>query len=336
MLPKPVAFAEFLRRFHQDGTKIGATQHSVLFRQNKSCVRCFEPSERRGAPLFISMPLINSWAVFDLLPHRSVVAGLVEQGIPVYLLDWGAPGPEDAEVDVEDLLALLHRAVDRSRRHARERWDVDVLDGLGYCVGGTFLAAYCALEPDTFQKVALLASPIDFAHAGRLSRWADPETFPVDALVDNYGNFPAELMATSFAWLAPMGQARKWKALWERFEESSFKEVWAALETWNGEHVDFWGEAYRSYIRSCYFDNALMREGWSIGGRVADLRNATAPLQVFAASHDHICPTDAAFAVEDVWGGTVQCTELEGGHVGICLSTRLVDALATWSLGADA
>ncbi|MCB9675458.1 MAG: alpha/beta fold hydrolase [Alphaproteobacteria bacterium] len=337
MLDKMMEFSEFVTKFHFDGHPIGTAPHEVIFRQNKSCVRYFEPVERKAQPLFVSMPLINKWAVFDLLPNKSVVKALVDAGIPVYLLDWGTPKDEDAAVGMEELCdSVLHRALDRSRRHARQRWDTDVFDALGYCVGGTVLAAYCGLYPDSFRRVALLAAPIDFRHAGRLGTWADPETFPVDRIIDNFGNFPAELMGTSFVWLKPSTTPAKWKGLWERFEDPKFRETWSAVEAWNSDNIDFWGEAYRSYIKNCYFANSFFADGWPIGARKADLRKVQSPLHVFAADHDHICPPDAAFGAKDVWGGAVECTLLKGGHVGICLSSRLTDALTKWALAPEA
>lgn len=332
MVDKLLDFSKFVFDFQFDGHPIGTAPHEVIFRQNKSALRYFEPAERTSEPLFISMPLINKWGVFDLLPEKSVVRALVAAGIPVYLLDWGTPQDEDAEVGMEELLdGVLNRAIGRARRHAAQRWGTSTLDALGYCVGGTFLAAYCGLHPDAFRKVALLAAPIDFRHAGRLGVWADPKSFPVDAIIDNHGNFPGSLMGQSFTWLKPDTTAAKWRGLWDRFEQPGFKDTWAALESWNGDNIDFWGEAYRSYIKSCYFENSYFHGGWPVGGRRADLGRVQAPLTVFAADRDHICPTAAAFGARDVWGGPVTCVELKGGHVGICLSKKLTDALIAWS-----
>jgi polyhydroxyalkanoate synthase len=331
---KMMELGQFVAKFKADGYAIGTAPHDVIFRQNKSCVRYFEPEERTAEPLFICMPLINKWGVFDLLPERSVVRGLLKAGIPVYLLDWGEPKPEDAAVGMEELLdGILRRAVDRSRRHAKARWETETLDALGYCVGGIVLAAFTALYRDAFRKVALLAAPMDFRHAGRLGVWADPESFPVDQIIDNWGNFPAELMGTSFVWLKPSTNTAKWKGLWDRWDQEGFRETWQAVEAWNGDNVDFWGEAYRSYIKNCYFDNCFFADGWPIGGRLADVRKVEVPLHIFAASRDHICPPAAAFGIKDIWGGPVECTELKGGHVGICLSSRLPKAIAAWSKG---
>lgn len=318
--------ARFLAGDPLASARSGMTPHAIVHRDGPACVRYFAPAEARHAPVFVSMPLINTWTVFDLLPGRSVVQALVEAGIPVYLLDWGRRGPEARQTTVADLVeGTLRRSVDRARRHAGRR-----LQGIGYCVGGTFLAAYCALHPDAFERVAFVATPIDFHASGRLHQWADPERFPVDAIIDGWGNFPADLLKTSFDWLRPSNMTRKYKSLVDRIDAPGFQEVWAALEKWNGDPVDFPGEAYREYVKRCYFDNALVRGGWHLAGRPVELGAVKVPALSLGASADHIVPPPAAHALAEVWGGEVRTETLDGGHVGICIGRSLPRALVSW------
>ena len=324
-----------------DTARSGRTPHRVVFRQNKSAVRYFPaPGGARHAPLFVSMPLINTWTVFDLLPGQSVVEALTLAGVPVYLLDWGRPGPEDRDQSLGDIIdGVLVRSMRRATRHARDAGTLApraALDALGYCVGGTFLSVALARNPRLARRLALLAAPIDFHRSERLSTWADPETFPLDALVDGLGNFPAALMRGSFALLKPTSQVGKHKALWDRWERPGFPQTWAALERWSGDNVDFPGEAYREYVRRCYFDNALMAGGWVLDGRPVDLSQGTAPALAIAASGDHIAPPAAAFGLERAWGGPVQTRTLRGGHVGVCVQKTdrpdgLASALLDWA-----
>lgn len=336
MLQRAIEVGGLLRRFHADGFPVGRTPHSIIHRQHTASLRWFAPEEVRHTPIFVSMPLINTWTVFDLMPGRSIIEKLLAAGIPVYLLDWGKPGPEDASVDVTDLIAgTLNRAFDRARRHAASQYGAERIDALGYCVGGTFLTAWVGLNPDAVRRLALLAAPIDFHRSGRLSTWADPDSFPLDAIVDGLGNFPPELMRSSFAWLKPETNTAKMRALWDRFEEPGFTDTWQALEAWNSASIPFWGEAYRGYVRNCYFENRLMKGGWSIGGRTVDLSRCTIPALVIAADGDHICPPEAAFGLADVWGGPVEKVLLRGGHVGVCLGGSLPRALIAWAEQGD-
>ncbi|MFT5685289.1 MAG: polyhydroxyalkanoate synthase [Myxococcota bacterium] len=315
--------------------QIGCTPHAILHRQHETALRYFAPrGEVRRKPIFISMPLINTWSIFDLMPGRSVIEALIEAGAPVYVMDWGHPGPEAASRPLSKVIDdMMVRAIKRATRHARQQGFLTAStlpDAIGYCVGGSFLSVTLARHRGLIGRVVFLAAPIDFHASGRLSLWADPETFPLDDIVDNLGNFPRALMATSFAWLRPAGQVSKWKTLWERGEDEGFTALWAAMEKWSSDGVDFPGECYREYVRQCYFNNALITGGWMLNGTPVDLSAATIPALVIAASTDHICPPEAAFGLAKSWGGPVETTTLRGGHVGICLSSRLPSTLLGW------
>ncbi len=339
LLRRNMATVEFLAQDPVASARSGETPHAVLHRQNKLALRHFAPTSPRRAPVFISMPLINTWTIFDLLPGRSVIEALVQAGVPVYLVDWGRPGDEDEDRDLAYYVAeLLGRALQRSVRHARDHYGAEHVDAIGYCVGGTFLSMHLARHtPPAVRRLALLATPIDFHASGRLAVWARPETFPLDTLIDSVGNYPADLMRASFSWLKPSGQTGKWFSLWERSEDPAFRELWAHLEKWAGDNVDFPGEAYRAYVRGCYFDNALIRRdsfatggGWVLNGSPVDLSRCSIPALVLAAGSDHICPEAAANGLAAAWGGPVTTETLQGGHVGVCVGKRLPARLLAW------
>ena len=303
-LSRSARMAAFLATDPARSVRTGQSPHEVVARVGKARVRYFAPEQVEHAPVFVCMPLINTWSIFDLLPERSVVRELVAHGTPVYLLDWGRPGPEDRYVSLLDLIeGVLHRSLERARRHATAHHGTAQLDAIGYCVGGTFLAVYLSRHPTAVQRVAFVATPIDFKASGRLALWASEETFPLDALIDGVGNFPRRLMQTSFQWLKLEGQTGKWRSLHQRFDKPGFKELWAALEQWSADGVDFPGEAYREYVRRCYFDNALMTGSWRLGNTAVDLSRVEADALVLAAAGDHIVPPPSAHALRRVWGG---------------------------------
>ncbi len=326
---RTLATARFLAEDPVHHAPTGATPHEVIFRQNKAQLRYFRPAEVRRAPVFVCMPLINTWTIWDLLPDRSVLRALTDAGAPVYLLDWGRPGPEDATCSLADAVdGLLPRCFDRLRRHARAQGNAEDCDAIGYCVGGTLLAMHLARHASA-RRAAFVATPIDFDAGGRLATWADPHHFPLDAACDA-GNIPAEQLRSAFQWLKPMAQSRKWVALWERIDDPHYPALWAALERWSDDSVPFPAEMYREYVRACYFENRLMRGGWRCGGRPVDLGAARIPAVAIAASDDHIVPVSAAHALARVWGGATRTVTLRGGHVGICVGQALPDALVAW------
>ncbi len=344
-LDRTTQLAVFLAERHTGAFRVstGGSPHAVLHRDNKARLLYFSPRGEPRAPgsapprpVFISMPLINTWTIFDLLPGRSVVERLVGAGHPVYLVDWGRPGPEDKDTPLARYVdTTLGRMADRALRHVAAQAPagtdaVDQLDAIGYCVGGTFLTMHVARHRERFRRLCTLATPIDFHASGRLSAWSNAAHFPLDALVDGLGNYPKEMMRESFKMLRPTGDAAKWQGLWSRIEDPGFRMLWAALEEWNGDGVDFPGEAYREYVRRCYFDNALIAGGWTMDGAPVDLRAGSVPVHVIAASADHIVPPPAAFGLASVWGAPVTTQTIRGGHVGVCVGSELPDALLAW------
>lgn len=335
MLQRTIDTAAFLAKDPVRTLRTGLTPHEVVFHQGPASLRHFpvpDGTEVRFPPLFVSMPLINTWTIWDLLPGKSVVETLTRAGQPVYLVDWGRPGPEDAHRPLAWYLDnLLARLLDRAERHARATYGAEKLDAAGYCVGGTFLSVFIARNPDRFRQAVFVCTPIDFHKSGRLVTWANPETFPLDALVAGPRNFPAWRMQDSFAWLRVSGTTRKWMSLWERIDQPEFPEVWAAFEQWNNDGVDFPGSAYREYVRQCYFENALMNGGWTLGTRPVDLSAAKIPALVLAADADHIAPPEACNGLAEAWGGPVTLQSLRGGHVAVSVSPKLPEAMLAWS-----
>jgi polyhydroxyalkanoate synthase len=333
LIDRTATTARYLSQRPAEHLRIGVTPHQVVFRQNKATLRYFpstHPQGQQHTPIFVSMPLINKWEVWDLLPGRSVMEDLTAAGVPVYLLDWGTPGPEDQAVTLGKLVDdLLVRMFDRARRHAGQ-----ALDAVGYCVGGTFLAVHLSRH-ESARRAAFVCTPIDFHASGRLAVWAQPSCFPVDAAIDGFGNYPGRVIREAFSWLRPEGQTRKWVGLWEKIEDPEFRDLWAALEKWNTDAVDFPGEAYREYVKRCYFENTLLKHVgdpgvWMLDGKPVDLQNAKIEAHSIAADRDHIVPPAAAHALAETWGGAVTTKTVKGGHVAIAANGVISKSLLEW------
>ncbi|MEO0326401.1 MAG: class III poly(R)-hydroxyalkanoic acid synthase subunit PhaC, partial [Myxococcota bacterium] len=96
---------------------VGQTPHDVAYAENKWRLLHFRGPEapRERTPIVMVPSLINRWYVLDLMPGRSFVEYLVDEGHDVYVIDWGTPGPEDRYVRFEDIVL---RSIGRALRHA--------------------------------------------------------------------------------------------------------------------------------------------------------------------------------------------------------------------------
>ncbi len=283
-----------------------------------------------GAPLLVVPSLINRWYVMDLRPGASLVEALVGAGIDVWLLDWGAPEPEDRYLDWEAILTRLGRA---SRRVLRETGAAKHAL-LGYCMGGTLTAIHAALHPDTLSALVTLAAPIDFAKGGMLRTMVDPRWFDAGAIADA-GNVAPSQMQAGFTALRPTLDAAKLVSMPELATDPKAREAFLALEAWASDNIAFPAAAYRRYIGEMYQGNQLVTGGHRVAGCEVSLRAITCPLLAITASRDQICPAPAATALLELVGSTDKSVlEVQGGHVGAVVGSRaardMYPALARW------
>src|SRR5205807_2240067 len=96
-----------------DDVVIGATPREVVWTHRGVTLYRYRSSERRYAvPLLLVFALINRPDIFDLRPGGSLVEFLLEEGFDVFLVDWGVPDEEDAEMGFEEYVCdELHWAV---------------------------------------------------------------------------------------------------------------------------------------------------------------------------------------------------------------------------------
>jgi polyhydroxyalkanoate synthase len=324
------SLAALLRRSTRAAPVVGATPHHVAWTENKWRLLHFVspsplPRPRFATPIVIVPSLINRWYVLDLGPGRSLIEWLVAQGHDVFCIDWGTPADEDRYLTWDDIGGrYIGRAVRIAARYGR-RGAVHVL---GYCLGGTLATSYVAAFPDHVASLLALAAPVDFEHAGIMATWTRTPTFDVGALVEAFGNVPWQLLQASFHLLKPTTTAQKTVALLERAWDDEFLETFLATELWGNDNVSFPGACYARYIDELYRGNRLVRGGFSVAGRPAELAAIRCPLLALAFEHDHIVPlASAAPLVDLVASGDKQLVVQQGGHVGAVVSRKAADRL---------
>lgn len=292
---------------------VGQTPHVVVHRQDKLAVRYYAPDVDQGlAPVVVVPSLINRASICDLEPDRSLVGGLARAGHPVYLVDWGIPGPENAEATVEDVvLRLLHRSIFRICHHAGR----PAVNLLGYCQGGTLSAVYTALRPERVASLACLATPIDFRHGGRFADFANASK--AESVIGPDGLVDLDVMATAFKLLDPMGHWKKYIALEAASRDPRRLARTLARERWLEENVALPGRFAVEFVKATYHDNLLVTGSWTIGDETVDLGAIRCPILVTPCTRDFIAPPAACEPLAELVGSQdVTLEPLEAGHIG--------------------
>ena len=105
---------------------------------------------------------MNRPYILDLRPGHSFVEYMVNQGYDLYLLDWGAPGPEDKNLKFDDYtLDYMPRAI-RKMKTVSGSEEFSLLAGASERFSRTI---YAALRRDEgLRNLILLTAPLDFSN----------------------------------------------------------------------------------------------------------------------------------------------------------------------------
>lgn len=296
-----------------------------------------ETAAKAKTPVLISYALVNRWEMMDLQPNRSFVRKLVSEGIDVYLIDWGYASAIDRYKTMEDyILGHINDCVDYIRRTHQ----IEKVNLLGVCQGGTFSLMYSALFPQKIKNLVTLVTPVDFDNEeGLLFKWA--KDMDVDAIVDGFGGVvPGDFLNTGFDLLKPMNKSRKYLALPQTMQKRDNLMNFLRMEQWVADSPAQAGDTYRRFIKDMYQHNKLIKGEFTLDGRPVHLSNVNMPALTIYAKDDHIVPPATTKPINDLISSKdKQLMEFPGGHIGVFVGARsqdsLTPAIAQWLLERD-
>ena len=100
----PLAALEFTNiLLTQSDAPIGTSPKDVVWTHRTTTLFRYRSAERRHAvPVLLVFALINRPDIFDLRRGHSFVEFLLEEGYDVFLVDWGVPDEEDADLGLDN------------------------------------------------------------------------------------------------------------------------------------------------------------------------------------------------------------------------------------------
>jgi len=310
-------------RLMMTDAKVAQTPKTVIWTLNKAKLYRYVPvvpkEKQHKVPFLLVFAIMNRPHVLDLRPGHSFVEYMLRHGYDIYLLDWGAPGPEDCDLKLDDYtLDYLPRVV----RKVKQVSGSDQFNMLGWCLGALISTLYAALRPnDGLKDLILLTAPLDFSDktAGAFCRWTSASTFNADTIADTFGNVPGEMIDYGAKALKPVENfVRNYVNLWDNLDNPKIVEAWHAMNTWVRDIIPMSGAAYRQLINEFYKENRLMEGKLVIRGERVDLANLKANLLNVIAEADHITPPCQSERVMDKVGSKdKELFRIKGGHIGI-------------------
>ena len=321
--------------FSTSGPALGSTPKDVLHSRGTMQLYHYRPlsDEVYRVPILIVMATTNRGYILDMVPGQSFVEFLLKRGYDVYMLDWNAPKPEEKSLGMENyVLDFIPDAV----RRVQEDSGVEDVSVIGYCFGGVLSLLYGSIFHDgPMKNLICFTTPVDFYQMKLFANFADRRHFNVDHLVDSVGNLPPELILQSFEMLRPASRAVSHVQLWENIWNDEFVKSFRMFDRWATDILPLAGEYFRTITKDLMWDNKLLNDTMTVGGRPARLDKITVPILHAVAEHDHIVPYDAAkHLISKVGSADKEEVILKGGHVSLIAgpnaARRLWPKLDSW------
>ncbi|ASY62859.1 Polyhydroxyalkanoic acid synthase [Sinorhizobium sojae CCBAU 05684] len=298
------------------GENIAITPGKVIAQSDVCQVIQYEASTETvlKRPLLICPPWINKFYVLDLNPQKSFIKWAVDQGHTVFVISWVNPDERHAGKDWE---AYAREGIDFALDTVEKATGEREVNAIGYCVGGTLLAATLALHAAEGDKrirsATLFTTQVDFTHAGDLKVFADEDQIrQVEAKMSTVGYLEGSKMATAFNML------RASELIWPYFVNNYLKgqePMPFDLLYWNSDSTRMPAANHSFYLRNCYLENKLSKGEMVLAGKKVSLGDVTIPIYNLATKEDHIAPAKSIFLGSQFFGGKVTFVLSGSGHI---------------------
>ena len=316
------------------GKNLAITPGKVIFRNELMELIQYAPTTEKvlKRPLLVVPPWINKFYILDLSPEKSFVKWAVDQGQTVFMISWVNPTKELAHKSFED---YMHDGILEALGAVEQATGERAIHALGYCVGGTLLAAtlaYLAATRDTrVQSATFLTTQVDFSQAGDLRIFMDEEQVAaIERDMARHGYLDGHKMAAAFNLL------RSNDLIWPYVVDVYMKgqtPLPLDLLYWNSDSTRIPAANHRFYLRRCYINNDLSQGRMKIGGVTLDLSKVKIPIFHLAAREDHIAPARSVFLGARFLGGSVRFVVTGSGHIAGVVNPPTRNRYQYWTDG---
>jgi polyhydroxyalkanoate synthase len=315
------------------GENVAVTPGKVVYQNELMQLLQFTPSTETvfKRPLLIIPPWINKYYILDLRAKNSFIKWAVDEGHTVFVISWVNP---DARLAEKDFVDYMHEgpleALDAIGKATGER----NVKAIGYCLGGTLLAAtlaYLSRKGDKRIKCATyFTTMVDFANPGELGVFIDEEQLSLmEQSMEKKGYFEGASMAEAFNLL------RANDLIWS-FVVNNYllgKEPFPFdLLYWNSDSTRMPRTMHSFYLRNMYQKNLLCQAGGiTLDGEAIDLREITIPSYILSAKEDHIAPWKSTYSATQLYGGNVRFVLGASGHIAGVINPPAANKYGYWT-----
>lgn len=316
------------------------TTHSYARPESEACVIWQSGATRildYGAPehvkatLLFVPSLINRYYVLDLLPKRSLIKFLKNQGYHALVIDWGSPTVSEYGFSGSDyVIQRLLPAIEIVRQATGDT----PLMLAGYCMGGLFSLAAAQFTHTKLAGLILMATPWDF-HTSDFPRVKlnEERIKHLEAKLAVGPTVPGAMIQMLFYAANPWLFAKKFAQFGEGEMSEEEAMEFVAMESWVNDNVDMTAPVARECLIDWVQHNHPALGEWKIAGHPVQPDGLTLPVFVACPRHDTVVPPRSAEALLRVLPQSSICRPASG-HVGMVAGsnahTELWQPLDAW------
>lgn len=298
------------------GVDLATTPGSVVYQTPIMQLIQYAPTTEKvyKKPLVIVPPWINKFYILDLRPENSFIKWAVEKGYTVFVVSWANPDESFGDKSFDEYVEEgIFAALDGVEKATGERQ----VSAIGYCIGGTLLAAtlarMAAENDDRITAATFFAAQVDFEDAGDLKVFTDGDGInKLEAEIGDKGYLEASSMAATFNMLRPNDLI--WYFVINNYLMGKNPPVFDLLY-WNGDATCFPAKLLLDYLRSMYQENALAEGKFTLLGKPANLADINIPTYIQASREDHIAPANSVIKMTKLFGGEKHFMLAGSGHI---------------------
>ncbi len=315
------------------GENVAVTPGKVVFQNHMFQLIQYAPSteEVLKRPLLIVPPWINKFYILDLQEKNSMIKWLVDQGHTVFIVSWFNPtGDEEQDIGFEDyMLDGIYQAMDAVEQATGES-EINIV---GYCIGGTLLAAtlaHMAEKNDTRIKSAtFFTALIDFSDAGDLGVFIDDvQLAQLEDKMGEKGILDGKSMSAAFNMLRSNDLI--WSFYINNYLLGKDPTIFDLLY-WNSDSTNMPARMHSFYLRKMYLENKLCKPGGiNLDGVSIDVSRIKVPSYFISAKEDHIAPWKSTYDGARLLGGKVRFVLGGSGHIAGIVNPPVKQKYGYW------
>ena len=316
------------------GKNLAATKGKVIYQNDLMQLIQYAPTTKTvyKTPLLIIAPWINKYYILDMQEKNSFVKWLVDQGHTVFITSWVNPDKELADKSFEDYMKQGPLEAIEAIEKATGEKEINII---GYCLGGTLLAATLAWlkakkQHTSVQSATFLTTLIDFEKPGEIAVFIDEQQLDVmEKQMKEKGYFSGREMMTVFSML------RANDMIWN-FVVNNYllgKEPFPFdLLYWNSDATHLPAAMHVYYLRNMYQKNLLKKPGGlTLCGAKIDITTIETPSYFLSTKEDHIAPWQATYAATQIFKGPVRFVLSASGHVAGVVNPPANEKYCYWT-----